>query len=305
MQNGSVQTIIGIGGWEHEVLDRCFYPVPGMESSRKLSFYAEHFDLVEVRASFWDDALGVRDVEAWIGAVGANRRFQFALKLHKSFTHKKTLTPKGTKWMRGLLHELARANRLAGLLAQFPYSFTNTGANRFHLVKIAELFSGFPLFVELRHTSWDNQALGELLAEYSVHAVNVDLPRLKGYMSSRSDAVGNTGCLRLHGRNEKGWLVNGLDTRYDYLYNPRELREISRRAENLSRKTSTLQILCNNTTHGKALANAFQLKSMLAGGKKLAIPAPTIRSFPFLDEVALSGTGQLTLPVFDQLREVV
>jgi uncharacterized protein YecE (DUF72 family) len=304
MGNGIPQVLVGLGGWEHEVLDGCFYPQPDLEPLRKLAFYAGQFDFVEVRASFWDENLGKRDATDWIAAVAGNKRFQFAIKLHQSMTHKKAITPRATKGVRSLLHELERCGRLAGLLAQFPYSFTNTGANRFHLVKLGEIFSGFPVFVELRHASWDNGSLKEFLAEHEFHPVNVDLPRLKGYVSCRSDAGDDAAYLRLHGRNEKGWLLNGLDTRYDYLYNGREIREIIRRTEVLAGKSKQLFLVCNNTTGGKAIANAYQLKSALSGGKKLDVTPSARKAFPFLHNLSLRGSDQISLPVFEQFREV-
>jgi len=296
--------LVGLGGWEHEVFDGCFYPKPGLESSRKLAFYARSFDFVEVRATFWDDGLTARDAVDWLAAVADNRRFLFGVRLHLSFTHKGSITPKASKSVRGLLYELAKCNRLGGLLAQFPYSFTNTSANRFHLVKLGEVFSGFPLFVELRHASWDHASLREFLAESSLYPVNVDLPRLKGYMSCRSDVVGDDAYLRLHGRNDKGWLLNGVDTRYDYLYNGREIREIVRRLSHLAEKSKRVFVVCNNTTGAKAVANAYQLKSALSGEKELHISERSGEVFPFLRSLEMPGKSQIELPV-QPLREVV
>jgi uncharacterized protein YecE (DUF72 family) len=46
--------VIGVGGWEHEVFDECFYLRPRLESMEKLRQYAQFFDAVEVRPTFWD-----------------------------------------------------------------------------------------------------------------------------------------------------------------------------------------------------------------------------------------------------------
>jgi uncharacterized protein YecE (DUF72 family) len=304
IMDGSRNIAIGLGGWEHEILDRCFYHDAARSSLEKLAFYAAYFDFTEVRASFWDDSLTLRDAEDWVSAVGSNRRFKFGIKLHQSFTHKREVTPRTTRGVREILHGLARHNRLAGLLAQFPYSFTNTGSTRFHLVKLGEIFSGFPVFVELRHSSWDNGSLRHFLADNLLQPVNVDLPRLKGMMSCRSDVVGDGAYLRLHGRNEKGWLLNGIDARYDYLYNLREIREILRRADCLAQKAKHVIVVCNNTTGGKAVANAFQLKAAVSEGKNLLIPENTLRVFPHLQKLALPNTGQMNLPALGNLREV-
>jgi uncharacterized protein YecE (DUF72 family) len=124
---------IGIGGWEHDVLNSCLYP-PGLTGSAELlRMYAELFDTVEIRSTFWDDSLERCDAQRWADAVSGNRRFLFQVKLHSSFTHKKTTPSQCSRNTRALAHELLKRNRLGGLLAQLPYSFTNTGTHRFHL----------------------------------------------------------------------------------------------------------------------------------------------------------------------------
>ena len=42
-QNG-IRYHVGIGGWEHDVLDSCLYPTAGLSSARKLEIYARYFD---------------------------------------------------------------------------------------------------------------------------------------------------------------------------------------------------------------------------------------------------------------------
>jgi uncharacterized protein YecE (DUF72 family) len=286
MNKTGISYSIGIGGWEHEVLDRCFYASPQADSLEKLSYYSKVFDTVEVRATFWDDALTDENATKWIQAVRENRRFTFNVKLHSSFTHKKTIRPQVTRNVRSLLHELLKADRLGTLLIQFPYSFTNASANRFHLVKLAEVFAGYPMHVEFRHDSWNQPSTWDLLAEKSLHLASADLPHIKQFMPYSASVVGDGAYLRLHGRNEKGWLLNSLDARYDYLYNGKEIREIVRRVEAISHKSRHVTIIFNNTTGGKAVANALQLVSVLRDGKHVLVPEATLRTFPHLHEIA-------------------
>ena len=229
MRKQPVQYSIGIGGWEHENLNQCFYGGGVEGSDEKLRSYARFFDTVEVRSTFWDETLWATDAMHWIAAVAENKRFRFNVKLHKSFTHAKVIKPELTSRVRGLLQELQRNERLGALLVQLPYAFTNTSGNRFHLVKLGELFRGFPVFVEFRHESWNQPTLMNFLSDNLLQPVNADLPRMKQLMPFITGVVGDTAYLRLHGRNEKGWLLNGMDTRYFYLYTGREWREIARR----------------------------------------------------------------------------
>lgn len=305
MKKGIKEILIGMGGWEHENLDHCFYPSANIDPARKLALYAERFDCAEVRPTFWDDTIGQADAAGWAASVAGNARFRFSVKLHRSFTHDRKLTPRGTRGMRSILHELSRHNRLGAVLAQFPYCFTNTGANRFHLLKLGEIFSGFPLFVELRHGSWDETGLPEFLCEQRLQPVNVDLPRLRQYTSCRADAGDDVAYLRLHGRNEKGWLVNTIDARYDYLYNGKEMRELKRRVDRLSEKAERVFVLFNNTTGGKGIANAFQLQHALQDARSKHLPAASVKVFPFLQSIAVQETGQTELLGGDELRRAM
>lgn len=285
-----VQYSIGIGGWEHESFDQCLYGEATEYSSVKLRYYARFFDTVEVRSTFWDDELSAHNAATWVEAVEGNKRFRFNVKLHKSFTHGNVFNAELATRVRELLHELLKNDRLGTLVVQLPYSFTNTTANRFHLVKLSELFQGFPLHVEFRNESWnDVHFLTNFLAENQLQVVNADLPRMKQFMPFVTEVLGDTAYVRLHGRNEKGWLLNGMDTRYDYLYNRKELREIVRRLVALEQKclpagrqVNRITVIFNNTTNGKAIANALQLVSMIREGKSVLVPHAASLAFPDL-----------------------
>jgi uncharacterized protein YecE (DUF72 family) len=256
-----------------------------MLSGEKLSYYARFFDAVEVRATFWDESLGPADAREWATAVNGAGEFLFLVKLHRSFTHTRNLRSQVTRSTRGLLQELERHNTLGALLVQFPYSFTNTSANRYYLTKLAEIFRGFPLHVEFRHASWEYGGLMGLMNETGMEPVHADLPRIRQFAPFLTAHRGETAYFRLHGRNDKGWLLNGMDTRYDYLYNGRELQELRRRIENVSQKCRRTMVIFNNTSGGKAVANALQLLSSLRGAKPVRVPDTALHTFPFLQSI--------------------
>jgi uncharacterized protein YecE (DUF72 family) len=302
IQHGT-QIFIGIGGWEHEVLDRCLYSPAVTSSAGKLRFYARLFNTVEVRPTFWDETLCARDAGEWADAVGERRDFLFSVKLHSSLTHRREPAPGVLNNTRALLDTLHRRNRLGAVLAQFPFSFTCTGANRFHLEKLAAAFRNYPLHIELRHSSWDQPSLPGMLEELGVAPVRADLPRIRQLMNSLPQSRGDRAYLRLHGRNEKGWLSQTYDARYDYLYNQRELHEIKRRLQALPSTCTRQFVIWNNTTSGKAVANALQLSALVNERGTVPVPAPALRAFPFLQQVArpdFPGT-----PLFDGYREAM
>ncbi len=280
--------IVGTGGWEHENFDKSLYPYHNLDSLEKLRYYSTFFDTVEVRSTFWDDSLDANDARGWLTAVSSNNRFLFNVKLHSSFTHKKEIQSRITRSVRSILHELQRNDRLGALLLQFPYSFTNTSVNRFHLVKLGEVFSGFPIHVEFRHNSWHQPTLMNFLTDNLLQPVSADYPRIKQLMPFITGIIGDTAYLRLHGRNEKGWLLNDIDARYDYLYNTREVRELARRLEALSKICKRAIVICNNTTNGKAIATAFQLRAALYKEQHLSIPKASLQTFPHLKEIGFA-----------------
>jgi len=298
MDKRDIPFSIGLGGWEHDILDHCFYPRAGMSTVEKLGFYAGYFSIAEVRATFWDDSLGAADAREWAKTVGERKGFRFSVKLHRSFTHEGIFRAPHVRNTKALLAELAHSHRLGAVLVQFPYGFTNTGAGRQRIAKLSELFREFPLFVELRHSSWNTSGLLPFLAENAMRPVNADMPKVNQYMPFLTGLIGETAYLRLHGRNEKGWLLNGYDSKYDYLYNGRELAELRRRMEALKGRCRDGMIVCNNTTGGKAVATAFQIAAMLRQGAGLPIPPMAYRAFPVLQEIAQRSETGATL--FDQ-----
>jgi len=289
MEKGQVNYLVGLGGWEHEVLDDCFYPHAGLTPAEKLSYYAGFFETVEIRPTFWDETVKAEDAKPWVDAVAHARTFLFNVKLHSLFTHKRTLKRDVAKSTQEILRFLQERRRLGALLMQFPYEFTNTSSNRIHLARLAEIFRGFPVHVELRHDSWQSPSFKNFLAENFLFPVNADIPRVKHLMPFSPKVAGETAYLRLHGRNEKGWLLDNYEARYDYLYNARELQEIRRRLDALAVRCQQVTIICNNTTGGKAVATALQLISMLRadkpGIKPLEVPAAAFYAFPVLRDI--------------------
>lgn len=286
---------VGMGGWEHGVFDEVFYPRENMTGAQKLAYYSRFFQTVEIRATFWDETLTGKDAREWADAVGTASGFEFQVKLHASMTHAGTHRPEVSRNTRGLLQELTRREMLGSLLMQFPYTFTNTSANRFHLVRLAETFAGFPAHVEFRHQSWHHAGLLAFLRENGLGVVSADIPRIRHYMPFLTGVSGPSAYLRLHGRNEKGWLLNGYDARYDYLYNGRETREIEKRLRALSSACGKVSVIANNTTGGKSVPLAFQLLSSIRDGKTVNIPTAALRAFPYLRSLSSSDQSEESL----------
>lgn len=87
------------------------------------------------------------------------------------------------------------AGRLGALLMQFPWSFKNDSDSRAYVLELARRFRDYPLVLEVRHASWTDEGVLDLLAEHDIGICNIDQPLFK--RSIRPDAPGDlTGRLR-------------------------------------------------------------------------------------------------------------
>ncbi len=121
---------IGMGGWDLEPFNKVFYPPRPRKGFRKLEYYSQFFDSVEVNATFYSTALGPDHARRWLDDVAANKNFVFTVKLFHGFTHTFDATHSDVGSVHHLLEPLARADKLGGVLIQFPYSFTNIKERR-------------------------------------------------------------------------------------------------------------------------------------------------------------------------------
>ncbi len=196
---------VGMGGWQLEPFNGPLYPANSPKGFRKLEHYSRFFDVVEVNATFYTNALTPRNAYQWMQDVSGNPGFKFSVKLFKAFTHSMDATRGDVKSIHRLLEPMAAEERLCGLVMQFPYSFVFNDQNRAHLTKLGKAFSEFRLFVEVRHNSWNVPEVHAFLQGNNLHLVNVDLPKIKKHMPLTDTAWGDTTYFRFMGRNAEMW----------------------------------------------------------------------------------------------------
>src|ERR671936_674785 len=160
---------IGTSGWSYPAgrgtWNGVFYPKPRPKGFDELSFYAEHFDTVEVNSTFYGQPRA-EVTRRWVERTPAN--FEFSVKLFQKFTHprmfKERVTgtlPDDARHDDELVEALARPNdadldefrrgvdplassgRLGALLAQFPPSFKNTPASRAYVERLLRAFGDY------------------------------------------------------------------------------------------------------------------------------------------------------------------
>ncbi len=276
---------VGPAGWDYPDWQAVVYP-PGVKGTGRLAFLATLFNLVEINVTFYRP-ITPKDAARWLESVVAVPDFHFTAKLWQVFTHERHLSAAELAQFREGLEPLLAAGRLGVLLAQFPYSFHNTEANRAHLISLKAALAEFPLAVEVRHRSWQQQAVREFLSEIGLEFVNIDQPQVSYPMGATRWVTGTKGYLRCHGRRKEAWFEFGEDrgARYDYLYSPEELADLAERVRELEEKAAETYVIFNNHPAGQAVANGLELLHILKPEHRPALPPGLLTAFPRLEEI--------------------
>jgi uncharacterized protein YecE (DUF72 family) len=275
---------VGMGGWALPAFDADFYPARTGKGFRKLEYLSLFFDMVEVNATFYTTELTARQSSRWLVDVSHNKWFLFTVKLFQGFTHTMNATEHDVTAIHKLLEPLVREEKLGGLVLQFPHSFVNSEQNRRHMKELSETFRRYPLFVEVRHDSWNRDETFQFLRDHKLHLVNVDLPQIKRHMPFTTQAWGDVAYFRMMGRNAKDW-NRGVQFRYNYFYSQDELEDLARRIETVQPKTQRTFAVFHNDPNAHSPVNGFQLRRILNNKETMTIPSNLVAKFPQLREI--------------------
>lgn len=292
----SKQIRVGPAGWSYEDWAGIVYPRRRPRGFHEATYLADYFDTIELNVTFYRPVTA-ETARGWLARVAHNPRFVFTAKLWQQFTHEGELTTANEREFRPAMETLAQAGKLGALLAQFPWSFKNTGENRAYLEQLIERFRDFPLVVEVRHASWNRREFYAWLAEQGVGFCNIDQPVIGRSLEPSERATAPVGYVRLHGRNYEEWFSEREDDaggeRYNYLYSLEELKTWARRIEKVAEEAEATFVITNNHFHGKAVTNALQLVHLLTG-RRVKVPPPLLARYPELEAVA-AETGEPSL----------
>jgi uncharacterized protein YecE (DUF72 family) len=253
---------VGTSGYSFKDWVGPFYP-PGTRPEQQLEHYARHFDCLELNVTYY------RIPNAKLLA-GLERRtpsgFGFIVKLHGDITHKRSRDPTLDSAFHHAVEPLRAADKMRGLLAQFPYSFHNTEENRAYLAQLRARYPDDPLFLEFRHASWTPEPVFGFLRGLRLSWVCVDEPPLPNLIRPVARVTSDLGYVRLHGRNSAAWYAGGEGgaDRYDYSYSESELREWAEKIKQLVQETRQTYVFFNNCHAGQAPVNAQAMKDLLA-----------------------------------------
>jgi uncharacterized protein YecE (DUF72 family) len=291
---------IGPAGWSYKDWEGVVYPHKPGAKFDPLEYLAHFFNTIEINSSFYRPP-AVSTTKSWAKRIAANKEFAFTAKLYRVFTHERgKATPQDEKAFREGMDVLAKAGRLGSVLLQFPWSFKNTADERIYLAKLVERFSDYPLVVEVRHTSWNNEEVYEWLAEREVGICNIDQPVFKRSIRPAALTTSSVGYIRLHGRNYENWFREKAprDERYNYLYSLDELDPWLVRIKEVAKQTRETYVITNNHFRGQAVVNAVEIKSALEE-EPVPAPEPLFEVYPRLSDSAVrqeqSGDDSRTL----------
>jgi len=289
---------IGTAGWSYKDWVPSFYPKNQSAGFDWLQFYSHNFNCVEVNSTYYV-YISPKIVDGWIKKVSDSDDFIFDVKLHQDFTHKRNYDEQKIKVVRYNLDLLANAERLGGLLIQFPYSFSFDNSAVHYIQRLRDTFQNYNCFVEVRHSSWKNKKTLEFFKDANITFCTIDQPQIGQAMQFEPVITNDKAYIRFHGRNETAW-KNSINNygkkqsyeqrseRYKYLYSPGELIEIEQKIKSVQEKVKEVHVIMNNHPQGNAVANAFELIHLLEGKDKIEMPETIIKAFPRLKEISIN-----------------
>jgi uncharacterized protein YecE (DUF72 family) len=268
---------VGPAGWSYPDWEGIVYP-PHRSKFDHLAYLASFFDTIEINSPFYRIP-PPSHAKSWVRRVSANPDFKFTTKIFRGFTHDaEELPADDIKAFRDYLDPLAQSDRLGAVLLQYPWSFRNSDESRDRLAKLFSAFAGFPLALEVRHSTFQNPELFRFLEQHNVAWVNIDQPLFHDSVKPSDTMSGPVGYVRLHGRNYEKWFAHGESwERYNYLYSNEELAPWSNRIRAMSEQKETY-VITNNHFRGQAIVNAVELEASL--GMEAKMPPQLKGTYP-------------------------
>jgi uncharacterized protein YecE (DUF72 family) len=246
---------IGCSGWNYQHWrNGVFYP-PRLPPRRWLEFYAQHFDTVEVNATFYRLPREPA-VANWVRESPPG--FLFAVKMSRYVTHIKRLRdlPPSLELFYSRIQPLVRSPKFGPVLWQLPANFHRDDERL--ATALEALPTGRHCF-EFRHESWFADEVYELLCRHDVALVIGDTPERR---FQTQELTADWTFVRFH-HGTRGRRSN---------YSQRELEEWARRIETWARRVDVYAYF-NNDRNGYAVRNGLWLKKRLGLSNRIVARA--------------------------------
>ena len=279
-------TRIGPAGWAYKDWWGVVYPAKKPRGFSEISFLAQYFDTIEINVTFYRP-ITPKTAASWLHKIEAHPQFRFTAKLWRGFTHERTATAADEQEFRDGFAPILEQGKLGALLMQFPWSFRNKPENRDYLARLCARFAQFPLVLEVRHGSWSEPGVLDMLEQLNLGLCNIDQPLFLKSVAPSALATSPLGYVRLHGRNYDSWWRENkyYGERYDYLYSVAELDPWIDRIKTVEHSARDIYVVTNNHYIGKAVVNAFEISSILKD-EPLPMPPELVERYPELEPFA-------------------
>jgi uncharacterized protein YecE (DUF72 family) len=286
----SGRTVVGTSSWADPGFIADWYPA-GLPAGERLPWYAEHFEAVEVNAT-WYALPEERTTAHW--AQQTPDGFTFDIKLHRLLSRHAgrvdslppdlreeaefasrgsvRLTPRleaalVERTLEGVA-PLTVSGKLGAFLLQLSPAFEPRKHVLSELDALVDRLAPHPVAIEFRHRAWLRgdrleRTLGHLDAIGAVF-VCVDAPRGRQVtLLPPIDAITDRrlAYFRAHGRNAEGWAKGRtVAERFGWSYSDAELEEIRGRVQALAEEVPTVRLMFNNNRGADAprAAERFQ-----------------------------------------------
>jgi len=280
-----------------------FYPQKKPRQFDELRYYSQIFNTCEINNTFYRPPTPAV-AKAW--AEKTPDDFSFAVKVWQKFTHPMKISRKQSdeRWeapseaefdeFRAGILPLAEAGKLGVLLFQYPAGFHYSPESLEKLQDALRRFYDYPKVVELRHSSWNENAdaMKNALLENRASGVLIDEPKFAGSIRQEAEVLGDIFYFRAHGRNAKAWWhAKESWERYDYLYSRDEIKEHAARIKTAAAAPGVKKAFAfyNNHARANAPANAIMLSQELGVRLKAMPPEGMVPKFPELVQPSARG----------------
>jgi uncharacterized protein YecE (DUF72 family) len=173
---------LGTSGWSYADWEGTLYP-EALPSASRLAEYAKYFATVEIDSTFYGTPRR-STVEKWREIVPDG--FLFAAKFPQEVTHESNLVGSEAESESFVRTMAELGDRLGPLLLQLPPSFDVEGMGVLEDF-LKRLPEGFRYAVEVRHRSWLESDLPEMLSERGVALTLIDYPRMPRMEQATAD----------------------------------------------------------------------------------------------------------------------
>lgn len=238
---------IGTSGWSYDHWDGVLYP-PGTPPAARLAHYVAEFDTVELNASFYRWPRSTT-FASWRRRLPPG--FLMSVKAPRGLTHARRLYGPET-WTERVSqgwHELG--DKRAVLLVQLAPQQERDDARLDYF--LAGLPHWLPVAVELRHPSWQDDAVFALLERHRAAYVVMSGAGLPCVLRATAPVV----YVRLHGPSHEHL--------YGGSYSEEDLRWWAERIREWERGGRDVLAYFNNDGGGNAVRNARTLRGLLRG----------------------------------------